>query len=97
MSLFGVLNGVFIVFFFSRMTDYFGVKGVYMMGISTSIPCFISFPVISYLARKSVERSGGLGIEVWVAVGIQVVLSVLMAMAYGTSHSNRVQIDKAHA
>lgn len=83
MSLFGVLSGVSTVFFFSRMTDYLGVKGVYMMGISASVPCFVSFPVIGYLARNSVERSGELGIEVWVAVGIQVALSVLMAMAYG--------------
>ena len=31
-------------------------------------PCFSVFPIINLLARDSIERSGGLGPEVWVAV-----------------------------
>jgi hypothetical protein len=89
MSFFGILNGVFTVFFFSRMTDYFGVKGVFLMGMTAAVPCFSLFPVISHLARNSFERSGGLGTEVWVAVGIQVASSVLVCLCYGAFVSDR--------
>jgi MFS family permease len=82
MSFFGILNGVFIVFFFARLTGYFGVKKVYVMGMSASLPCFLLFPIINRLARNSIERSGGLGVEVWIAVGLQVVMSVLVCMCY---------------
>jgi MFS family permease len=90
MSFFGILNGLITVFFFSRMTDYLGVKGVYLMGITASMPCFILFPIINYLARNSMERSGELGTEVWVAVGLQVIMSVLVALCYGTSVSKQL-------
>ena len=83
MSFYGVLNGVFIFFFFSRLTDYFGVKRVYVMGISASVPCFALFPILNHLARNSIERSGELGVEVWLVVGLQVAMSVLVSMCYG--------------
>ena len=83
MSSFGVLSGVFTMFFFSRMADRFGVKKVYLMGITAALPCFFLFPVISYLARRSIERSGELGTEVWVVVGLQVLASVLFSTSYG--------------
>jgi hypothetical protein len=90
MSFFGILNGLITVFFFSRMTDYLGVKGVYLLGITASMPCFILFPIINYLARNSMERSGELGTEVWVAVGLQVIMSVLVALCYGKSVSKQL-------
>lgn len=83
MSLFGILNGIITVFFFTRMTDYFGMRNVYLMGISAAVPCFLLFPLINYLGRNSMERSGSLGPEVWVAIGIQVALSVLVYLCYG--------------
>ena len=89
MSFNGILNGVFMVFFFPRMANYFGVKGVYMMGVAATILCFTLFPVINYLARNSIERGGGLGTEVWVVVGFQVAVSVLLSMCYGTSTSKK--------
>ena len=85
MSFFGILNGVLTVFFFSRMTDYFGVKGVYLIGMTAAVSCFSLFPLISHLARNSIQRSGDLGTVVWITVGIQVVLSVLVCLCYGTS------------
>jgi hypothetical protein len=84
MSFFGILNGVITVFFFSRMTDYFGLKGVYLLGITAAVPCFSLHPIINHLARSSTERYGGLGTEVWVAVGLQVMMSVLVCLCYGT-------------
>lgn len=84
-SFFGILNGVATVFLFKRLTDCFGMKGVYMMGITANVPCFCLFPVITYLARSSVERSGGLGTEVWIAAGLQMAMSVLVSLCYGAS------------
>ena len=80
-SVFGILGGVFTVFLFSPMTDYFGVKCVYLMGISAAVPCFALFPMISYLARNS---TSGLGMAVWVAVGTQLGLCAMVWMCYGT-------------
>ena len=89
MSFGGIIDGVFLVFFFPPMTKYFGAKRVYMMGITAAVPCFTLFPVINYLARNSIDRGGGLGTEVWVAVGLQVAASVLVSMCYGTSTSKK--------
>lgn len=90
LSFFGVLTGIFTVFFFSRLTDCFGVKVVYVMGISAIVPCYALFPLINYLARNSIERSGDLGLDVWIAVGLQVVMSVFVAMCYGKHLSERM-------
>jgi len=90
MSFYGVLNGVFIIFFFSRLTDYFGVKRVYVMGMSASVPCFALFPILNHLARNSIERSGELGVQVWLVVGLQVAMSVLVSMCYGAHVSQRI-------
>jgi hypothetical protein len=91
MSFFGLLNGVFTVFFFSRLVDRLGVKRMYLMGITASVPCFSLFPVINYLARNSIERSGGIGTEVWLVVGSQVALSVIICLCYGASVSKRLK------
>lgn len=92
MAFSGALNGAFTIFFFSRMTDYFGVKLVYLIGMAAAVPCFSLFPILNLLARNSIERSGGLGLEVWAAVGLQVVMVVLNSMCCGASiHSNEVK------
>jgi len=91
MSVYGILNGAFTMCFFSRLTDYFGAKWVYVMGISASVPCFSLFPVINHLARNSIQRSGELGMGVWVAVGLQVLLSVLVSgLCYGAHVSKHL-------
>jgi MFS family permease len=88
LSAFGILDGLFTLFFFSPLVDYFGVRKVYLIGIICAAPSFALFPVIGYLARASTEHSGGLGTEVWFVVGVQVVLSVVVYVSYGASVSN---------
>ena len=92
-AFFSILNGLATVCLFSRLTDYFGAKKLYVMGTAATIPCFILFPVISYLARLSAEQSGGLGTEVWVAVFVQLVLSVIFYLGYGASVSYFLSIS----
>ena len=82
-SLIGILDGFINIIAFAPLVNYFGPKKVHIAGIAAAIPCFISFPIISYLARKSVERSGSLGTEVWLVVGFQVMMSVVACMSYG--------------
>ena len=90
LSFFGILNVVSTAFF-PQLADHFGVKGVYLMGITAATPCFSMFPIINYLARNSIERSGGLGAEVWVAVGLQVAMSVLVELSYCTHVSKKFE------
>ena len=87
MSVSGILSGIFTVFLFSPMTDYFGVKRVYLIGAIAAVPCFALFPVMNYLARGSIECSGRLGLGVWVVVGLQILMRMLNAQCYGTSAS----------
>jgi len=84
----GLMNGIFTIFLLPWMTDCFGVKWVYLVGMAAAIPCFSLFPIINLLAQNSIERSGGLGPEVWVAIGLQAVMVVLIGMCYGVSTSS---------
>jgi MFS family permease len=45
LSFFGLLQGAFNLFFFSRLVDYFGAKRVYLVAITAAVPCFSLFPV----------------------------------------------------
>jgi len=78
MSSFGVLNGVFQVFFFAKMTERLGIKNVFLLGIASALPCFALFPLMNWLARQY-----GLSLAVWFAVGLQTAISVLMGSSYG--------------
>ena len=86
MTSFGILNGIVSLFYFPWMVNFVGVKRVHLIGATAAIPCFSLFPVINHLARNStVEGSGELGVGVWVVVGLQVVMAVLICSCYRTS------------
>ena len=91
MSFYGLLHGLFVVFFFSRLTDRLGVRGVYLVGVAVAVPCFSLFPIINFLARNSVQHGGGLGAGVWVAVGLQVLGGAVICLPYGTSTFKEVR------
>lgn len=78
LSTFGVLNGLFLAFFFARIHDRWGSKFVFMVGLSSGIPLFLLFPVISYIATTQ-----GLNTAVWILVGVQVVLSIMLSISFG--------------
>ena len=78
LSIFGVLNGVFQVFFFARINDHWGSKRVFSLGIASGIPMFASFPIINLLARHH-----GYSMVVWMAVGFQILTSVTLCFSYG--------------
>ncbi|KAF9560717.1 member of major facilitator superfamily multidrug-resistance, DHA1 sub-family [Agrocybe pediades] len=78
LSIFGVLNGVFQVFFFAQVNDYFGSRNLFIFGISSAFPAFAMFPFINYLAREQ-----GYSVFVWSAVLVQIVISIGISLSYG--------------
>ncbi|KAF9468192.1 major facilitator superfamily domain-containing protein [Collybia nuda] len=78
LSVLGFLNGVFQVFFFAKVHDYWGSKKVFMAGITSAIPVFAAFPLINHLTKTQ-----GLSIAVWIIVAIQVILSIGFGFSYG--------------
>jgi hypothetical protein len=82
LSIFGVLNGLFQVFFFAKIHDRWGSKRVFTAGIASAFPVFASFPIINYIAQTQ-----GLSATVWVIVGLQIVISICLNLSYGKQDS----------
>ncbi|KAI0316457.1 MFS general substrate transporter [Amylostereum chailletii] len=78
LSAFGIINGIFQVFFFARIHDHWGTKNVFIAGISSCIPVFALFPVMNFLAREQ-----GIGHAVWAIVALQIVISLGISLCYG--------------
>lgn len=78
LSAFGILNGIFQIFFFAKIHDRWGSKKVYIAGIVSALPVFISFPIINMLARLH-----GYSIMVWLAVAFQICTSIVISLSYG--------------
>lgn len=78
LSIYGILNGLFQLFFFARINDRWGSKNTFMLGIASGIPIFASFPIINTLARHQ-----GYSVAVWTAVGFQIVISIALSLSSG--------------
>ncbi|KAG6853476.1 hypothetical protein C0991_004092 [Blastosporella zonata] len=78
LSLYGICNGVFQVFFFAGIHDRFGSKKTFVAGMACAFPCFIAFPLISQMAKTE-----GLSTLVWTAVALQTLLSIGLSLSYG--------------
>jgi hypothetical protein len=78
LSVLGILNGIFQVCFFAQIHDRWGSKRVFIGGLMSSIPSFALFPVINILARQQ-----GYSPVVWMAVGAQLLLFMILNLSYG--------------
>ncbi|XP_006462217.1 hypothetical protein AGABI2DRAFT_186233 [Agaricus bisporus var. bisporus H97] len=78
LSFFGIIHGIFQVFFFARINDRWGPKRVFLAGIGVGIPLYLFFPAINYLASTQ-----GLTPVVWATVFVQATLSIPLNCAYG--------------
>ncbi|KDQ59071.1 hypothetical protein JAAARDRAFT_128086 [Jaapia argillacea MUCL 33604] len=74
----GVLIGIFQVFFFAKIHDRWGTKNIFIVGLISAVPVFASFPLINHLARAH-----GLSLGVWIVVGAQVVISIVINLSFG--------------
>ncbi|KAF9037054.1 major facilitator superfamily domain-containing protein [Panaeolus papilionaceus] len=78
LSVYGVLNCLFQVLFFTRIHDSWGSKRVFTFGIASAMPMFALFPVINHLAVVY-----GYSPVLWAAVGAQTILSIFLTVSYG--------------
>lgn len=77
LAIYGVINGLFQIFFFADLHDRFGSKMIYSVSMATGIPIIITLPIINAVARVQ-----GLSLTVWAIVGLQLALSVILNLAY---------------
>lgn len=79
LSIFGLLNGLLQIFFFARLHDYWGSKKTFIVGIASTLPVFICFPVMSFL----VKSNGRVTLLAWGVVGLQLLFSLFTSFSYG--------------
>ena len=75
---FGLSNGLFQFFYFAKLVKKWGAKNLFITGISAFIPIYLLFPVINLLAGRY-----GMTPIVWTAVTLQLVVAVIMDLAFG--------------
>ncbi|KAF7293024.1 Major facilitator superfamily multidrug-resistance DHA1 sub-family [Mycena indigotica] len=79
LSVFGVLNGIFQIFFFAPLHDYLGSKLMYNIGIFTALPSLAMFPLLSYLARQEQTVTT----FIWFLAVVQIAISIGLSLSYG--------------
>ncbi|KAG1847836.1 major facilitator superfamily domain-containing protein [Suillus subalutaceus] len=77
LAIYGVINGLFQIFFFADLHDRFGSKIIYSTAMAAGIPTVITFPILNAVARVQ-----GLSFMVWAIVGLQLALSMILNLAY---------------
>ncbi|KAH7928063.1 MFS general substrate transporter [Leucogyrophana mollusca] len=77
LAVYGIINGLFQIFFFADLHDYYGTKKIYTVAMASAFPLIMTFPILNALGR-----SQGLGWMVWSVVGIQLVISVILNLGY---------------
>lgn len=83
LALSGVAHGTFQLLFYARLHDRFGARAIHIAGVGSGVPIIVLFPVINALARVH-----GLGLVVWLSVGVQhlLVTSLIMCYRMSTKH-----------
>ena len=76
LAAFGIMNGTVQAFYFPALIDRWGPKRLFMTGMTTFIPLFVLYPIISFMSQASSSL-------VWVVVFLQLALGILSDMAYG--------------
>jgi len=77
LAIYGVMNGLFQIFFFADLHDRFGSKIIYSASMAAIIPMIITLPILHAVARVQ-----GLSLIVWSIVGLQLALSTIFNLAY---------------
>ncbi|OBZ72442.1 Protein ZINC INDUCED FACILITATOR-LIKE 1 [Grifola frondosa] len=80
LSFYGIFNGIMQIFLFRRTHDRFGTKTLYILGISSTLLVFATFPLLNLLAKAE-----GLTPTVWVAVTLHALLTIPINFSYGCS------------
>jgi len=78
LSTYGVVNGIFQVFFFAKIVKHWGAKKTYLVGLVFSVPAVALFPILSLLVRRD-----GLSGPAWVLLMVHTLIPIGMSMSYG--------------
>ncbi|KAH7912793.1 major facilitator superfamily domain-containing protein [Hygrophoropsis aurantiaca] len=77
LAVYGVINGLFQIFFFADLHDKYGTKKIYTVAMASAFPLIMTLPLLNFLGRTQ-----GLSWMVWTIVGVQLVISVVMNLGY---------------
>jgi MFS family permease len=75
---FGLVNGFFQAFFFTKFVGLWGPKRIFLIGMAGYLPIFATFPVIHVFASW-----WGLSPLIWALVAFQLFMMVIVDMSYG--------------
>ncbi|KAF8920738.1 major facilitator superfamily domain-containing protein [Mucidula mucida] len=78
LSAYGIINGLFQIFFFARINNTWGSRYTFIVGIASSFPVFACYPIMSHLVKTQ-----GVGPMVWTVLAIQIFLSIIISLSYG--------------
>ncbi|KAJ6468336.1 major facilitator superfamily domain-containing protein [Mycena sanguinolenta] len=78
LATYGAITGLFQVSFFSILVRRFGERRIFLAGLSTCLPIFALFPVISLVAKAS-----GISFTIWILVGCVLGLGAMMDSSFG--------------
>ncbi|KAJ7115631.1 major facilitator superfamily domain-containing protein [Mycena crocata] len=78
LSAYSAATALFQVFFCARLIQRFGATRVFIAGISTCLPIFALFPLMSIIAQRT-----GLGAHIWALVGCVLGLGALLDTSFG--------------
>ncbi|KAE9402502.1 MFS general substrate transporter [Gymnopus androsaceus JB14] len=73
------IGNILSIFFFAKIHDYWGSKKTFIVGIASTLPIFVCFPILTYL----VKSNGIVTPLAWVIVGVQIIFSLAISFSYG--------------
>ncbi|TFY61951.1 hypothetical protein EVJ58_g4187 [Rhodofomes roseus] len=79
LSVYGITNGTLQILTFSKLTDHFGAKRIYVYGLIAAFPVFALMPVINFVAREE-----GHSVNMWALIALQSFISIPVNFCYGS-------------
>ncbi|CCL98009.1 uncharacterized protein FIBRA_00002 [Fibroporia radiculosa] len=80
LSAYGFAAGVLQLLLFSRLTEWWGPKRVYVAGLACALPVIALCPLMNHIARM-----GGGGTVLWTLLAVQTIVSVALNFCYGSA------------
>ncbi|KAG8928307.1 hypothetical protein FRC03_000826 [Tulasnella sp. 419] len=74
----GLINGIFQGLFSAKAQRYFGIKALFIFGVSSYLVAYALFPVLNTLARTH-----GVGLLVYTVLLIQILTTISVNMSFG--------------
>ncbi|RDB26103.1 Efflux pump azaL [Hypsizygus marmoreus] len=78
MGSYGAITGIFQAFYFAKVIRYLGERRIFVYGVSTFLPIFALFPIISLCAKRF-----GVNAIVWICIAAMLIMMAFMDMAFG--------------